>query len=115
MPCLPSCATSSASTSRSQRASTAVFFEARIRSLGNGEKARRIKRYYCANAFDAQLDAQGRILIPGNLREFACLEKDVTVVGLLDHAEIWDTEKWNEYNGSIDAESISADMEGIDF
>ena len=33
--------------------------EARIRSLGNGEKARRIKRYYCANAFDAQLDAQG--------------------------------------------------------
>ena len=55
--------------------------EARIRSLGNGEKARRIKRYYCANAFDAQLDAQGRILIPGNLREFACLEKDVTVVG----------------------------------
>ena len=24
--------------------------------------------------------------------------KDVTVVGLLDHAEIWDTEKWNEYN-----------------
>ena len=89
--------------------------EARIRSLGNGEKARRIKRYYCANAFDAQLDAQGRILIPGNLREFACLEKNVTVVGLLDHAEIWDTEKWNEYNGSIDAESISADMEGIDF
>ena len=89
--------------------------EARIRTLGNGEKARRIKRYYCANAFDAQLDAQGRILIPGNLREFACLEKDVTVVGLLDHAEIWDTEKWNEYNGSIDAESISADMEGIDF
>ena len=89
--------------------------EARIRSLGNGEKARRIKRYYCANAFDAQLDAQGRILIPGNLREFACLEKDVTVVGLLDHAEIWDTEKWNEYNGSIDAESTSADMEGIDF
>ena len=75
----------------------------------------RIQRYYCANAFDAQLDAQGRILIPGNLREFACLEKDVTVVGLLDHAEIWDTEKWNEYNGSIDAESISADMEGIDF
>ena len=66
--------------------------EARIRSLGNGEKARRIKRYYCANAFDAQLDAQGRILIPGNLREFACLEKDVTVVGLLDHAEIWDSE-----------------------
>ena len=38
--------------------------EDRIRGLGNGEKARRVKRYYFANAFDAQLDAQGRILIP---------------------------------------------------
>ena len=52
--------------------------ETRLRSLGNGEKARRIKRYYFANASDVQLDAQGRILIPGSLRDFACLEKDVT-------------------------------------
>lgn len=92
-----------------------VSLETRLRSLGNGEKARRIKRYYFANASDVQLDAQGRILIPGSLRDFACLEKDVTIVGLLDHAEIWDTGRWNEYNADIDAESISADMEGMDF
>ena len=89
--------------------------ETRLRSLGNGEKARRIKRYYFANASDAQLDAQGRILIPGRLRGLACLEKDGTIVGLLDQAEIWDTGRWNEYNADIDAESISADMEGMDF
>ena len=40
------------------------LLEDKIRTLGNGEKARRVKRYYFANAFDAQLDAQGRILIP---------------------------------------------------
>ena len=57
--------------------------EQRIRGLGNGEKARRVKRYYFANAFDAQLDAQGRILIPANLREFADLQKDVVVIGQL--------------------------------
>ena len=56
--------------------------EDKIRTLGNGEKARRVKRYYFANAFDAQLDAQGRILIPANLRTFAELQKDVTVIGL---------------------------------
>lgn len=54
--------------------------EDKIRTLGNGEKARRVKRYYFANAFDAQLDAQGRILIPANLRTFAELQKDVTVI-----------------------------------
>ncbi|MDO5142640.1 MAG: division/cell wall cluster transcriptional repressor MraZ [Eubacteriales bacterium] len=88
--------------------------EERIRRLGNGEKARRVKRYYFANAFDAQLDAQGRILIPANLREFAGLHKDVAVIGQLDHAEIWDSEKWRSYNEAIDAESVAADVEDID-
>lgn len=89
--------------------------EQRIRGLGNGEKARRVKRYYFANAFDAQLDAQGRILIPVNLREFADLQKDVVVIGQLDHAEIWDSEKWRIYNEAIDAESVAADVEDMDF
>ena len=89
--------------------------EDRIRGLGNGEKARRVKRYYFANAFDAQLDAQGRILIPAGLREFADLKKDVVVIGQLDHAEIWNSEKWRIYNEAIDAESVAADVEDIDF
>ena len=81
--------------------------EDRIRGLGNGEKARRVKRYYFANAFDAQLDAQGR--------EFADLQKDVVVIGQLDHAEIWNSEKWRIYNEAIDAESVAADVEDMDF
>ena len=89
--------------------------EDRIRALGNGEIARRVKRYYFANAFDAQLDAQGRILIPAGLREFADLQKDVVVIGQLDHAEIWNSEKWRVYNEAIDAESVAADVEDIDF
>lgn len=78
-------------------------------------KARRVKRYYFANAFDAQLDAQGRILIPANLRTFAELQKDVTVIGQLDHAEIWNSDKWRAYNDEIDAEVVAADVEDIDF
>ncbi len=78
-------------------------------------KARRVKRYYFANAFDAQLDAQGRILIPANLRTFAELQKDVTVIGQLDHAEIWNSDKWRAYNDEIDAEVVAEDVEDIDF
>ena len=84
-------------------------------TLTNREKARRVKRYYFANAFDAQLDAQGRILIPANLRTFAELQKDVTVIGQLDHAEIWNSDKWRAYNDEIDAEVVAADVEDIDF
>ena len=68
-----------------------------------------------ATAFDAQLDAQGRILIPANLRTFAELQKDVTVIGQLDHAEIWNSDKWRAYNDEIDAEVVAADVEDIDF
>ena len=64
---------------------------------------------------DCEPDAQGRILIPANLRTFAELQKDVTVIGQLDHAEIWNSDKWRAYNDEIDAEVVAADVEDIDF
>jgi MraZ protein len=48
-----------------------------------------------AVAARCELDAQGRILLPQNLRDFAGLTKGVTVIGANNHAEIWDTEAWN--------------------
>ena len=88
--------------------------EDKIRTLGNGEKARRVKRYYFANAFDAQLDAQGRILIPAKLREYAGLDHDVTIIGSRSFAEIWNTEAWNANQETSD-EDFTAAMEDLDF
>ncbi len=48
-----------------------------------------------AVASRCELDAQGRILLPQNLRDFAGLTKSVTVIGANNHAEIWDTDTWN--------------------
>ena len=44
------------------------------------------------------LDSQDRILIPKSLREYAGLEKEIVLVGNLDHFEIWDRTKWDEIN-----------------
>ena len=64
-----------------------------------------------ANAADCEPDGQGRILIPTTLREYAELKKDVTVIGMIDHVEIWDSAKWKAYNESADTEEIAEMMD----
>lgn len=77
------------------------------------EKARRLKRFLLGGACSCELDKQGRILIPAALREKAGLEKDVTLVGVGDHIEIWDKAQWCADNEFIDTDELAADMEGL--
>lgn len=51
-------------------------------------------RAFFANAAKCELDGQGRVLIPQNLRDYAGLIKNVTVIGCNNHAEFWDNEAW---------------------
>ena len=55
---------------------------------------RDVQRAFFAGAMEASPDRQGRVAIPQGLREFAALERDVVVVGLFDHIEIWDAAAW---------------------
>lgn len=69
-----------------------------------------------AYAAKCELDAQGRILIPQNLRDFAGLTKNVTVVGCNNHAEFWDSDNWNAvYIKETTPENIAAVMEELEF
>ena len=71
---------------------------------------RDIQRYIFANATTVEPDKQGRILIPANLREKAGLKRDIVVIGVMDHAEIWDKERWEAKSGSVDADVIDEKM-----
>ena len=51
-------------------------------------------RMIFAHAADCDPDAQGRILIPADLRQKAGLNKEVIVVGSFDRVEIWDAQRW---------------------
>ncbi len=48
-------------------------------------------------------DKQGRVLLPQNLREYAGLDKDVVVNGVGSKVEIWDKDKWDEYERELPA------------
>ena len=69
-----------------------------------------------AHAAKCELDSQGRALIPQNLREFAGFEKNVTVVGCNNHAELWDSEAWAAvFTEETKPENIAAVMEELEF
>lgn len=69
-----------------------------------------VQRYFVASSAMVEPDSMGRILIPKNLRDFACLEKDSTFIGVGKRAEIWSTEKLEEFNNNQTEESIIAAM-----
>lgn len=77
-------------------------FEEKLKTLPMANKdARKFVRFFLAGAAQVELDKQGRILLPSNLRSFAGLEKDCALVGVGTRVEIWDKERW-EVNTSYD-------------
>ena len=88
-------------------------FEIKLKSLPlTNKNARQFARFFVAGATPCELDKQGRILLPATLREFAGLEKDVVLTGMLNRIEIWSKEKWNENNSLDDVamDEIAAQM-----
>jgi MraZ protein len=55
---------------------------------------RRVNRNMFSGAFQADLDRQGRVLLPASLREYAEIGSDVVIAGLYSHIEIWSKENW---------------------
>jgi len=58
---------------------------------------RAFARLMLAGAMDVALDKQGRVVLPEYLRGYAGLKKEITVAGLYNRLELWDTRKWSDY------------------
>jgi len=60
-------------------------------------EARVFRRLYFAQTEAIDVDRSGRVLIPDRLLQFAALQHDVVMIGVRDHLELWDAERWQNY------------------
>jgi MraZ protein len=75
-----------------------VELEAQLRSLpAFSRPVKALTRLLTSRAADCHLDVQGRILLPGPLRESARLLQEAVVVGVLNRFEIWSPAAWSSF------------------
>jgi len=73
------------------------IIEAKLNELPSlNNQARLLQRLLIGHATELDMDAQGRILLPTMLRDFAGLKKKAVLIGQGKKLEIWDEETWNE-------------------
>ncbi len=74
--------------------------------------ARAFVRFFFSGASESTLDKQGRVLIPGNLREHSRLDKDAVIIGVSTRIEIWSKDHWDNYidEDNLSYESIAESM-----
>lgn len=76
-------------------------------------KARLLQYTFAATASEVTPNAQGRIMIPQPLRDYAGIEDEAIVIGMYDHLEIWNREKYEEYRASNSGDFSEA-LEALD-
>jgi MraZ protein len=84
--------------------------EERLRSLDTlNREARLMQRFFFSGAVEAELDKQGRVMMPSALTESAGLQREVVVAGVYDHLEIWDRAAWRDHLKEVEgsAESVA--------
>lgn len=79
----------------------------------SSKDARRLKRWFVGSSIEIEVDKQGRFIVPPVLRTFAKIEKNVTVLGVSDHIELWATEVYDAYQNEdeVSIEDIAAGLE----
>lgn len=77
---------------------------------GTDKKIRTIKRAFMANSIECEIDKQGRILIPADLRKQAALNKEAVFVGVGHKIELWDKERFDEANDFTSLDDMAEDL-----
>ncbi len=82
----------------------------------SNKAARNFSRFMFSSAFDSIPDRQGRVLIPQKLRDYAGIDNETAVIGVMNRVEIWNPAKWSETFSEVeeDPEAIAAQLDELD-
>jgi MraZ protein len=69
---------------------------------------RKLTRFFAGSSFDVELDSAGRVTLNAPLLAHARIEKEVVLVGNLDHLEVWDRKTWQS-----DQDQLADEIVGI--
>ncbi len=90
------------------------ILQEKIRALPlSNKESRTISRFFLGSAQEGELDKQARILISGPLREHADLVKDVVLVGVGNHIEIWSKDRYEASEESMDVDNVALKLEEL--
>jgi MraZ protein len=88
----------------------------KLSSLPSTKKmARDYSRLVLSSAANVEFDKTGRVNIPSHLLKIANIDKECMVIGVGDSLEIWDVERWSQYNSAIDSSFEDIAEELVDF
>jgi MraZ protein len=77
--------------------------ESRLSTLDTlSPEGRRLQRHFFSGATEADLDKQGRVMVPKELIDHAALGRDVVVTGVNDRLEIWDRAAWRKELAAVE-------------
>ena len=75
--------------------------------------ARAFTRFLFSGAFEVELDAQGRLVLPASLRQFGGLKSEAVVVGAADHIELWEPARWDGISAEMSTEEFAERIGGL--
>jgi MraZ protein len=67
---------------------------------------RKLTRFFAGGSFDSELDSAGRVTLNPALISHGGIKKDVVLVGVIDHLQVWDREKWEADQQDLNAEIV---------
>jgi MraZ protein len=88
--------------------------QSQLQELPNDPPSRAFVRQFCASASVCSLDRQGRILVSATLRQYAEVDSEALLIGMMKKMELWSPDRWEAYEASTEAQfDTNAQLMGL--